>query len=164
MLVMAANPCPCGQPGTSRHPCRCAPSARRRYLARLSGPLLDRIDVKVTVVRATRAELLADRRLAEPGPTVGERVALARERAAKRLAGTPWRHNGEIASAALHRDFRLPDRTLAPLHRGLDLGLMSARALDRILRVAWTVGDLAGKDQPEDTDIAVALAMWMGEH
>jgi magnesium chelatase family protein len=164
MLVLAANPCPCGQPGTSRHPCQCAPGTRRRYLARLSGPLLDRIDVKVTVVRATRAELLADRRLAEPSALITERVALARERAAKRLAGTPWRHNGEIASAALHCDFRLPDRTLAPLHRGLDLGLMSARALDRILRVAWTLGDLAGKDQPEDADISMALAMWMGEH
>ncbi|MEZ0076807.1 YifB family Mg chelatase-like AAA ATPase [Planotetraspora sp. GP83] len=161
-LVLAANPCPCGNSGTPGHPCRCTPTARRRYLARLSGPLLDRIDVKVRIGRATRAELLADRHFTEPSQVVAERVHLARERAAKRLAGMPWRSNAEVASAALHNDFRLSAGALAPLHRGLDLGTLSARGLDRVLRVAWTLSDLSGKDRPGEPETSAALAMWLG--
>jgi magnesium chelatase family protein len=162
MLVLAANPCPCGLQGTPGHPCRCTPTARRRYLARLSGPLLDRIDVKVRIGLATRAELLADRHFAEPSSAVAERVLLARERAAKRLAGTPWLSNADVSSAALQTDFRVPDSALAPLHRGLDLGTLSARGLHRILRVAWTLADLAGKDRPGKPETSAALAMWLG--
>ncbi|WP_066941004.1 YifB family Mg chelatase-like AAA ATPase [Microtetraspora fusca] len=162
MLVLAANPCPCGEAGTPGHPCRCTPTARRRYLARLSGPLLDRIDVKVRVARATRAELMADRHVAESSRTVAERVRSARERALKRLVGTPWRNNAEVSSAALHTDFRLPARALAPLHKGLDLGTLSARGVDRVIRVAWTIADLAGKDRPDESDTSAALAMWLG--
>ncbi|MEV0969597.1 YifB family Mg chelatase-like AAA ATPase [Microtetraspora glauca] len=162
MLVLAANPCPCGEAGTPGHRCRCTPTARRRYLARLSGPLLDRIDVKVRVARATRAELMADRQVAESSPIVAERVLAARERAVKRLAGTPWRNNADVGSAALHTDFRLPTGALAPLHRGLDLGTLSARGVDRVLRVAWTISDLAGKDRPGESETSAALAMWLG--
>ncbi|WP_067124666.1 YifB family Mg chelatase-like AAA ATPase [Microtetraspora malaysiensis] len=162
MLVLAANPCPCGAAGMPGHRCRCTPTARRRYLARLSGPLLDRIDVKVRVARATRAELMADRHVAESSTTVAERVRSARERALNRLAGTPWRNNAEVGSAALHTDFRLPVSALTPLHRGLDLGTLSARGVDRVLRVAWTIADLAGKDRPDESDTSAALAMWLG--
>lgn len=162
MLVLAANPCPCGQPGTPGQPCRCTPTARRRYLARLSGPLLDRIDLKVTIGRASRAELMADRHFAEPSNVVAERVLLARERAARRLAGTPWRNNAEVAPAALHKEFRLTDRAMASLHRGLDLGTLSARGLDRILRVSWTLADMSGKDRPGEQETSTALAMWLG--
>ncbi|WP_433349797.1 YifB family Mg chelatase-like AAA ATPase [Microtetraspora malaysiensis] len=162
MLILAANPCPCGEAGMPGHRCRCTPTARRRYLARLSGPLLDRIDVKVGVARATRAELMADRHVAESSTTVAERVWSARERALNRLAGTPWRNNAEVGSAALHTDFRLPVRALTPLHRGLDLGTLSARGVDRVIRVAWTIADLAGKDRPDESDTSAALAMWLG--
>ncbi|WP_433497481.1 YifB family Mg chelatase-like AAA ATPase [Sphaerimonospora sp. CA-214678] len=162
MLVLAANPCPCGRPGTPREPCRCTPGARRRYLARLSGPLLDRIDVKVRVGRATRAELLADRHFAESTEVVARRVLLARERAAGRLAGTPWRANAEVPSAALHDEFRLPRAALAPLHRGLDLGALGARGLDRVLRMSWTLADLAGREIPGERETSGALAMWLG--
>ncbi|GLX02925.1 YifB family Mg chelatase-like AAA ATPase [Microtetraspora sp. NBRC 16547] len=162
MLVLAANPCPCGEAGTPGRPCRCTPTARRRYLGRLSGPLLDRIDVKVRVARATRAELMADRHVAESSAVVARRVLAARERARKRLAGTPWRNNAEVGSAALHTDFRLPTRALAPLHRGLDLGTLSARGVDRVIRVAWTLADLEGKDRPGEPETSAALAMWLG--
>jgi magnesium chelatase family protein len=161
-LILAANPCPCGLQGSSGHRCQCTPAARRRYLARLSGPLLDRIDVKVRIGRATRAELLADRHFAEPSAVVAERVLLARERAAKRLAGTPWHCNADVSSAALHTDFRLPYAALAPLHRGLDLGTLSARGVDRVIRLAWTLADLAGKDRPGEPETSAALAMWLG--
>ncbi|MGW5266723.1 YifB family Mg chelatase-like AAA ATPase [Microbispora sp. NPDC004025] len=161
-LVLAANPCPCGLQGTVGHPCRCTPVGRRRYLDRLSGPLLDRVDVKMKIGRATRAELLADRHFVETSATVAERVRLARERAARRLSGTPWRTNAEVSSSALHRDLRLPDAAMAPLHRGLDVGTLSARGLDRVLRVSWTLADLAGKDRPGQTETSAALALWLG--
>ncbi|MEU8198688.1 YifB family Mg chelatase-like AAA ATPase [Microbispora amethystogenes] len=162
MLVLAANPCPCGLQGTAGHPCRCTPAGRRRYLDRLSGPLLDRVDVKVRVGRATRAELLADRHFVENSATVAERVRQARERAARRLAGTPWHTNAEVSSSALHRRFRLPDSVMAPLHRGLDVGTLSARGLDRVLRISWTLADLAGEDRPGRTETSAALALWLG--
>ncbi len=161
MLVLAANPCPCARPATDGC-CSCTPYERRRYLSRLSGPLLDRIDVKVSLQRSTRRELLADRRFIEPSAVVAERVLLARQRSAKRLAGTPWRCNAEIPSGALHGEYRLPDETVAPLHRCLDTGELSARGLDRTLRVSWTLADLAGKDRPEVAETRAALAMWLG--
>ncbi|GGK75562.1 hypothetical protein Ppa06_32700 [Planomonospora parontospora subsp. parontospora] len=163
MLVLAANPCPCAQPSRPEEPCRCSPSARRRYLARLSGPLLDRVDVKVTLVRATRRELLADRRFIEPSRTVAERVLLARERAAKRFAGRPWRRNAEVPTRVLHTDYRLPAKVMSPLLRCLDNGVLSARGLDRVLRVAWTLADLKDGGRPRAEEVNAALGLWLGE-
>lgn len=161
MLVLAANPCPCAEAsGAGR--CECAPAVKRRYLARLSGPLLDRVDVKVTVTRSTRSELLADRKFAESSAVVAERVRLARERCAKRLSGTPWRCNAEIPSSALHGRFRPSAAAMKPLTACLDSGALSARGLDRIVRVAWTLADLAGKNEPEAEETSAALAMWLG--
>ncbi|GII80532.1 hypothetical protein Sru01_55140 [Sphaerisporangium rufum] len=162
LLVLAANPCPCAQPATPETPCRCTPHQRRRYLARLSGPLLDRVDVKVTLTRSTRRELLADRRFIEPSAVVAERVARARERALRRLAGTPWRCNAEIPTAVLHGEFRPPTSAMSPLYRCLDTGELSARGLDRVIRVAWTLADLLGKDGPETAETTAALTLWTG--
>ncbi|GAA1522388.1 YifB family Mg chelatase-like AAA ATPase [Sphaerisporangium rubeum] len=162
LLVLAANPCPCAEPSTPENPCRCTPSERRRYLARLSGPLLDRVDVKVRLTRSTRRELLADRQFIETSATVAARVLTARENTAKRLAGTPWRCNAEVPSQALHGRFRLPSPAMSPLYRCLDTGELSARGLDRVLRIAWSLADLTGKPQPELTETTTALAMWTG--
>ncbi|MGW5686079.1 YifB family Mg chelatase-like AAA ATPase [Nonomuraea sp. NPDC003754] len=161
-LVLAANPCPCAQPAGSGESCRCSPAVRRRYLARLSGPLLDRIDMKITVARSSRRELMADRQFVETSKVVAERVRLARERAAERLADTPWRTNAEIPSAALHSDFRPSDHAMRPMTACLDSGSLSARGLDRVVRVAWTITDLAGKNRPGTDETAAALAMWLG--
>ncbi|MGV9327286.1 YifB family Mg chelatase-like AAA ATPase [Streptosporangium sandarakinum] len=163
VLVLAANRCPCARPSRPDDPCRCSPAARRRYLARLSGPLLDRVDVKVTLYPSTRRELLADRRFIEPSRVVAERVLLARERAARRLAGTPWRCNAEIPARALHTVYRPPSRAMAPLLTCLDVGALSARGLDRVLRLAWTLADLAGKAGPEVAETNAALGLWLGE-
>ncbi|MFI6453093.1 YifB family Mg chelatase-like AAA ATPase [Streptosporangium amethystogenes] len=162
-LVLAANRCPCARPATPKDPCACAPAARRRYLARLSGPLLDRVDVKVSLARSTRRELLADRRFIEPSRVVAERVLLARERAAKRFANTPWRCNAEVPARALHAEYRPPPAAMSPLLRYLDSGLLSARGLDRIIKLAWTLADLAGKDRPEPHETNSALGLWLGE-
>ncbi|GII01106.1 YifB family Mg chelatase-like AAA ATPase [Planobispora takensis] len=163
MLVLAANPCPCAQRTRPEEPCRCTPAARRRYLARLSGPLLDRIDVKVSVMRATRRELFADRRFIESSRVVAERVLLARERAAKRFAGTPWRCNAEVPTGALHSEYRLPAKAMTPLLGCLDNGVLSARGLDRVLRVAWSLADLKGRGRPGVEETNAALGLWLGE-
>ncbi|MFC4535885.1 YifB family Mg chelatase-like AAA ATPase [Sphaerisporangium dianthi] len=162
MLVLAANPCPCAQPSTPESPCQCTPHQRRRYLTRLSGPLVDRIDVKVRLARSTRRELLSDRQFIEPSAVVAERVALARERTLKRLAGTPWRCNAEIPTGALHADYRLPAPAMSPLYRCLDTGELSARGLDRVIRISWTLADLTGKDRPDLPETSAALALWLG--
>jgi magnesium chelatase family protein len=162
MLVLAANPCPCAQPQDQLESCQCSPTMRRRYLGKLSGPLLDRIDMKVTVARTSRRELLADRQFVEPSKTVAERVFAARERAAKRLDGTPWRTNAEIPSTSLHADYRPPNAAMKCMTTALDSGTLSARGLDRVLRVAWTLADLAGKPEPEHKETSTALALWLG--
>ncbi|MEU4577249.1 ATP-binding protein [Nonomuraea sp. NPDC023979] len=162
ILVLAANPCPCAQPQDQGESCHCSPTVRRRYLGRLSGPLLDRIDMKVTVARSSRRELLADRQFVESSRTVAQRVLLARERAAKRFAGTPWRTNAEIPSSSLHADYRPADAAMRPITSCLDSGTLSARGLDRVVRVAWTLADLAGKDRPDEDETSAALALWLG--
>ncbi|SDG58166.1 magnesium chelatase family protein [Sinosporangium album] len=162
ILLLAANPCPCAQPATTDEMCRCTPMVRRRYLGRLSGPLLDRVDLKIGVVRSSRRELLADRRFVESSKTVAARVLAARGRCAKRLAATPWRTNAEIPSSALHAEFRLPDVAMKPLTACLDNGSLSARGLDRVIRVAWTMADLSGEARPGPEETSGALALWLG--
>jgi magnesium chelatase family protein len=161
-LVLAANPCPCARAGSQRGACTCTPLARRRYLGRLSGPLLDRVDVKVEVLPVGRAELLGDGGAAEPSPVVAERVAAARLRTAHRLSGTAWRLNAEVPGSALRRRFTPAPGALAPLERAMELGEISARGVDRVLRVSWTLADLAGRQRPGAEDTCYALGLWLG--
>lgn len=160
-LVLAANPCPCA--AAKDVDCRCPPAVRHRYLSRISGPLLDRIDLKLELQPATPAELRFDLEFAESSETVAERVSLARERTAKRLAATPWRTNAEIPGPELRRRFTPPPESMTPVDRALRLGTLSARGLDRVLRVAWTCADLAGRDQPAEEDLGLALDLWTGK-
>jgi magnesium chelatase family protein len=162
MLVLAANPCPCAKGASAQAACTCSPAARRRYLARLSGPLLDRVDVKVELLPVGRAELLSDRQFAEPSPVVAARVLAARDRAAARLSGTPWRLNAEIPGSELRQAFRPRAGALAPLERAMDLGQVSARGVDRVIRVAWTLADLAGVGIPTASETSYALGLWLG--
>jgi magnesium chelatase family protein len=162
-LVLAANPCPCARAATpGGAACECSPAARRRYLGRLSGPLLDRVDVKITLEPVNRREMLYDRKYAEPSAVVARRVAAARDRAARRLAGTPWRLNAEIPGAELRRAFPPEQGALKSLDRAMELGQVSARGADKIVRVAWSVADLAGKPCPGAGEIDVAIALWLG--
>src|SRR5258708_31647497 len=161
-LVLAANPCPSARPAAARSACTCTPMARRRYLGRLSGPLLDRVDVKVEFLPVGRAELLSDRRFTEPSAVVAARVEQARERAAARLAQTPWRLNAEIPGSELRRCYRPAAGALGPLERAMDLGEVSARGADRIIRLSWTLADLAGAPRPGASEISYALGLWLG--
>ena len=161
-LLLAANPCPCAKTAAGQAACTCAPAVRRRYLARLSGPLLDRVDVKVEFLPVSRAELLSDRGFTEPSSVVAGRVQLARQRAAFRLNGTRWRVNAEIPGSELRRHYAPAPGALAPLERAMDLGEISARGIDRVIRLSWTVADLAGVARPAVAEVSYALGLWLG--
>jgi magnesium chelatase family protein len=161
-LVLAANPCPCAKMIGPAEGCRCSPAARRRYLGRLSGPLLDRVDVKVELEPVSRKELLNDRNFAESSAAVAQRVTQARERAAHRLGGSPWRLNAEIPGSELRRTFPPAEGSLAVVERCLERGQISARGVVKVIRVAWTIADLAGKPRPGADECHAALGLWLG--
>jgi magnesium chelatase family protein len=156
-LVLAANPCPCGLATERDAACSCTPMARIRYLGRLSGPLLDRVDLRIEMRAASRADLHGDPAGAEGTAAVAARVLAARDRMASRLAGTPWRVNAEVPGHVLRREWRLPWDVVAEAEQLLDRGALTARGVDRVVRVAWTLADLAGRDRPDAGDVRVAL-------
>ncbi|MGL4339496.1 MAG: YifB family Mg chelatase-like AAA ATPase [Rhodoglobus sp.] len=158
-LVMAANPCPCGQHGARDSECSCPPNSRRRYISRLSGPLLDRIDIQFTVQRITTAQL----RLSAETPQMTSaqartKVTLARKVAAERLAQTPWTQNSEVPGSWLRGPAaRLGAVCTASIDRALERGAITMRGYDRILRLAWTICDLDGSAVPTAEHIGQAL-------
>ena len=161
-LVLAANPCPCAKMAGSAKGCSCSPATRRRYLGRISGPLLDRVDVKIELEPVGRRELLNDRTFAESSQTVATRVILARDRAAHRLRGTPWRLNAEVPGSELRRTWPPAPGALAAVERSMDRGQISARGVVKIVRVASTIADLAGRPRPTGDDCDAALGLWLG--
>jgi magnesium chelatase family protein len=164
-LILAASPCPCTARASSTQletGCGCSPAARRRYLGRLSGPLLDRVSVKVSLQSTGSKGRPIGRASGEPSAVVAARVAAARERSAARLAGTPWRLNNEVPSSQLRQAFALAARSLKPLERTLELGQVSARGADHIVRVAWSLADLAAKNQPGPDEINLAIELLLG--
>jgi magnesium chelatase family protein len=156
-LVAAANPCPCGYLGDTRRDCGCTPTAIHRYRSRLSGPLLERIDLQVTVP-AVPWQALSAGRSGESSAEVAERVRRARALQEERLAGTPLRCNADLGPDGIRRLAR-PDADGRRLleHASRALGL-SARAWDRILRVARTIADLAGAGEVAAPHVAEAIA------
>jgi magnesium chelatase family protein len=156
-LVLATRPCPCGQ---DEQDCRCSPHARRRYLARLSGPLLDRVDLRVrlrTHTALSRADDPHTTTAPESTTVVRARVAQARATAAERWHKHGWLTNAHVPGSALRHEFRLPKNVTALLDHALDLGTITARGADRCLRVSWTLADLAGLDRPGRDQISEAL-------
>ncbi|MEU0541630.1 YifB family Mg chelatase-like AAA ATPase [Nocardia sp. NPDC005978] len=153
-LVLAANPCPCAP--ARDIDCICAPLARRRYLGKLSGPLLDRIDLSVRMHAQSAGALSGEE--TESSEAVRARVALARNAAAARWATLNLTTNAEVPGHVLRQQFRLPRESLAPVENALKHGRMSARGADRALRVAWTVCDLRGGEVPTAQDVLQALA------
>lgn len=160
-LVLAANPCPCGQAFDRRGRCTCTPSARRKYLARLSGPLMDRIDVRVIVESPAAHEVvLGAVSASENSAQVAERVVLARDRQRQRLTGTPWKVNAEVPGTVLRRDWPLPAAVTARFNASVsEQDQPSARGVDRMLRLAWTCADLAGRSAPDAQDLAMAMRL-----
>ena len=156
-LVLAANPCPCAP--ARDVDCTCASTVRRRYQSRLSGALLDRVDLRQVVQPLSRADLLSPDVTAESTESVRARVLEARSAAAVRWVGRPWRVNAGAPGSVLRRELRLPPVTIASASRALERGLLSARGFDRVLRVAWTLADLGGRLTPAAHDIEAALGL-----
>jgi magnesium chelatase family protein len=154
--VLAANPCPCGQAIGSGLRCTCTSLARRRYLGKLSGPLLDRVDVQVEVPAVRRSAL---RTPGESTATVAARVLAARTAQRERWHGTGWALNAEVPGRVV-RDRLGPGRALlSEIDAGIDQGTITLRGADRVLRLAWTLADLAGRPAPGRVEIGRALLL-----
>ena len=158
-LVLAANPCPCGNAGTRDGDCRCTPLAVRRYLGRLSGPLLDRVDIRMDVHRITAAQLRASAELPRLDTAAARtRILAARATAVDRLRSTPWSLNAQVAGAWLRSPIGAPARgATAALDRALERGGITMRGYDRVLRLAWTLSDLDGTSRPDAEHVGRAL-------
>lgn len=156
MLVAATNPCPCGFAGSDR-PCRCGEYELLRHHRRLSGPLLDRLDLLVTVARPSAAALAQPP--AQSSADVRARVLGARERQQHRLAETAAHCNAQMDVRLLRSHARIDRRATAALAQAYDAGGLSARGHDRVLRVARTIADLAQRDAVELEDVLLALAL-----
>jgi magnesium chelatase family protein len=156
-LVLAANPCPCGQAGLADSDCVCTPDRRRRYRSRISGPVLDRIDIHLPVRRVPRAALLE-------GSTSGITTARARESVvrARAAAVERWPDGRPAATELRTGRFRLPPTVTAPIDLALDRGALSMRGYDRALRIAWTLADVAGTTTPARDQVDRALALRKG--
>jgi magnesium chelatase family protein len=155
-LVVACNPCPCGHLGDTRYPCRCPPAAVERYRARVSGPLLDRIDLHVEVPAVTLSELRATP--GEPSAAVAARVAAARALQVERFGpslGIPV--NAAMGPRALARHCAVDGAGRALLDAAFEKLGLSARALDRILKVARTIADLGGGGPVQAVHLAEAI-------
>jgi magnesium chelatase family protein len=132
--------------------------SRRRHDQRLSGPLMDRIDLRVQVDPVPHADLFDLSTERETSETVSARVAAARAAAAERWQSTRWRDNASIPGSTLRRSpWALPGAVLRPARAFLEQGSLSARGFDRVLRIAWTLADLGGRVTPVGEDIAEAL-------
>jgi magnesium chelatase family protein len=162
-LVMAANPCPCGQAGTGDDECTCTPHARRRYLARLSGPLLDRVDLRLMVRRVSAVQLTGE---AEGGLTTAqarERISAARARTRARWGSEGWMLNAQVPGTPLRSSrWRLAPSVRSVLDRALERGALTMRGYDRVLRVAWSIADLEGDDRPVSDHVGRALYLRKG--
>lgn len=161
-LVVATNPCPCGNYGVPGGACVCPPQAIRRYLGRLSGPLLDRIDIELSLTRVSTAHGV-DSAQRVTTDVARDRVIAARERAARRLRETPWRLNARVSGEWLRQGpFALPPVARRPLDAALHRGALTLRGYDRVLRVAWSIADLEGRAAPGVHDVGRALFLKKG--
>lgn len=157
-LVLAANPCPCGKASAKGDKCTCSSLRRRNYLQRLSGPLLDRIDIQIEVM-ALSSSALRGLGQGEPSSQVAARVAQARAHARRRLADTPWSLNSQVPGYWLRGpQADLDAQVLGLLELAMRAGL-SLRAIDRVLRVAWSIADLQGHEHLTKTDVASAISL-----
>lgn len=160
-LIIAANPCPCGLAFSSTSDCKCKPAQRATYLHRISGPLMDRIDVRVIVEKPSAGEAaLGEDDVVETSAEVRERVLAARERQSRRLDGTPWRTNSEVPGPVIRKRWTLPLDTQEFFNTQL-AGKKDAsmRGLDRMLRIAWTQADLEGHSAPTVSDLQMAARL-----
>jgi magnesium chelatase family protein len=160
-LIMATNPCPCASP--KELDCNCSPDARRRYQRRLSGPLLDRMDLRIPVAPVNHADLLSDGQSGEASAAVADRVMCARSAARERWGRFGWQTNADVPGPVLRsRPWRPPATALESVDHEVEKGGLSARGVDRVLKLAWTIADLAGLTAPGATELAEAVWLRTG--
>lgn len=156
MLAAAMNPCPCGYQGDPRHACTCPPAAVARYRRKISGPLLDRFDL-LFEVPAVPPEALLGGEAGESSAAIRERVLIARDRQNYRYRNEVFSCNAHLNGKALRRYCPLDSRMTSLLLNAVESLSLSARAFDRILKVALTIADLAGHDRPTENDLYEAI-------
>lgn len=165
MFVLACNPCPCGNyhPRDAGAGCTCSELARRSYRRKITGPIADRIDIWRHVEPVSEAEQHDPLARPESSADVRRRVTAARERQARRLAGTPWRTNGDVPGPRLREEWPLAPEAETHLDRQTYSGRLTRRGATRVHRLAWTVADLRGADRPGRDELEVALRLRLGD-
>jgi magnesium chelatase family protein len=160
-LLLAANPCPCGNALNPKVACFCSPATRQRYMNKLSGPLLDRVDVRLQIqsINATQALLARQQKDRQTSHQARQRVVRAREISADRLAGTGYSLNAQIPASLLHSRFAVAPSARRTLDTSLKRGVISMRGYDRCLRLAYTLCDLDADAQVDETHIARAVLL-----
>ncbi len=157
-LLMTANPCGCGGSGNPKSDsCRCSPIRVSQYRSRLSGPLLDRVDLQIHMSKAHRSAMSMP-----PNTTTAaarDQVRSARERGTRRWCDTPWSTNAEIPGKFIRQSEKLPREYLRMLERSMESGRLSFRGADRVLRLAWTCADLEGHAVPTSEDFLCAMEL-----
>lgn len=155
-LVAAANPCPCGYFGDETRNCTCSPSAITRYQKRISGPILDRIDMHISVP-AVKVEKLTKQNQAESSRSIQSRVQKARDTQLKRFKGLKITSNAEMNNKQLKAFCNLDDQSILLLKQAISKLNLSARAFHRVIKIARTIADLEGSDKIKSNHIAEAL-------
>ena len=158
LLALACNPCPCGNFGDPGFPCRCSPGELERYQRKLSGPILDRIDMQISVPRLSPDELMAVEPSGEDSASVRRRVERAREIQIERWKAWGIRSNAEVPEALLRKEAHIKKEARAFLRSAMGRSRLSGRGFTRILRVARSVADLAGEECVGASHVAEALA------
>ena len=158
LLAASTAPCPCG----SRPGCTCTPLQKLRYRARLTSELGNHIAIWLNDTPPATVTNGTGQTESDPDAQSSARVAAARDRAHHRLRDTPWTHNADIPGTELRRSYPPSPEALAPVTRAVDLGEISVRAARQVVRVAWTLADLAGTDRPGAQECGQALAFCLG--
>lgn len=157
-LVLAANPCPCGKGIGKGVDCTCSAQAKRRYFGRISGPLLDRVDIQLPVSKVSAVDFGAGG-VGEATADVAARVLEARRRQAERLQPFGLETNAQVPGRLLRGQLRLEPSTTGLLDRAMINNTLTARGFDRVLRLAWSIADLAGLDRPGGDEVGQALML-----
>jgi magnesium chelatase family protein len=161
LLVLAANPCPCGKYSGKGRGCQCSSLSVRRYLGKLSGPLMDRIDMRVQVDPVSRVEM-AQIELGESSAVIRQRVLSARAAAGERFADKSWALNAHIPARELRTTYRPERDAMNFLHDELDHERLTARGLHKVIRLSWTLADLASRTTPTLEDVQRAHSLREG--
>ena len=157
ILLGAMNPCPCGYLGDSQKQCTCSEFQIQRYRSRLSGPLLDRIDIQIEVPRLTTEELLNTKVKSESSTQIRERVVKARKIQSQRYKDYPIFTNSQLTAELIKKFCKLDENCETLLKTAISRFNLSGRSYDRILKLSRTIADLDGCENIESTHIAQAL-------